>query len=132
MDIWSAGVIFLCLLSRRYPYFPLADHDEMALVHIAGLFGAEEVRKAARESGRVEVTEFPHVARRERVEEACAPLLGGPAAGPEEERMRENALGLLGGMLTLDPRERLSAKDALGHPFISDVSDEDGPDPPAF
>ncbi|CAN0247541.1 unnamed protein product, partial [Discosporangium mesarthrocarpum] len=59
--MWSAGVIFLCLLSRRYPLFPHADNDMMALVQVAALLGAGEVRSAASRCGKklVEFLERP-------------------------------------------------------------------------
>ncbi len=153
MDVWSAGVILLCLLSRRYPVFPSADTDEMALVQIAQLLGGggggggggpDELVRAARESGRCHIAEFPRLQppRRSgggeggggsRLEELCAPLLGGGgafgaagaragagAACDEEERTaQKDALGLLKGLLKVDPRERLSAEDALSHPFVA-------------
>lgn len=145
MDVWSAGVILLCLLSRRYPVFPSADTDEMALVQIAMLLGgADGIIRAARESGRCHIAEFPSVRQPGRVggggsggvcggsrlKELCAPLLGGGGGGGgdgtvacdrEEEKARADALGLLEGMLTVDPRERLTAKEALMHPFVADA-----------
>lgn len=135
MDVWSAGVILLCLLSRRYPVFPSADTDEMALVQIAQLLpgGSEEIVRAARKSGRCHIAEFPssQQPRRgggggSRLEELCAPLLGGGGAAAaacdeEEGRARADALSLLKGMLKVDPRERLSAKGALVHPFVAEA-----------
>ena len=154
MDVWSAGVILLCLLSRRYPVFPCADSDEMALVQIAMLLGgADEIIRAALESGRCRIAEFPSVRQlgratgggggggsggggggASRLEELCAPLLGGGGGGDgdgsagagaacdeEEKKARADALGLLEGMLKVDPRERLTAKDALMHPFVADA-----------
>lgn len=149
MDVWSAGVILLCLLSRRYPVFPSADTDEMALVQITQLLGSsDELVKAARDSGRCHITEFPSSqlqqqqrcggggdnslwgsdgSRGSRLEELCAPLLCGggavvaAACGEEEVKAREDALELLKGMLKVDPRERLSAKDALMHPFVAEA-----------
>ncbi|CAM9866699.1 unnamed protein product [Ectocarpus fasciculatus] len=157
VDVWSAGVILLCLLSRRYPVFPAADTDEMALVQIAQLLGgSDELVKAARDSGRCHITEFPSsqlqqqqqqqqqqqrcggaggsgswgsdYGRASRLEELCAPLLcgGGAAAAAaayseDEVKARRDALSLLKGMLKVDPRERLSAKDALKHPFVAEA-----------
>lgn len=145
MDVWSAGVILLCLLSRRYPVFPSADNDEMALVQIAQVLGgADEIIRAARESGRVHIAEFPFARKAgradggrdgaSRLEELCAPLLGGvggsgdngaagarAACDEEEEKARADALSLLKGMLKVDPRERISAKDALMRPFVADA-----------
>lgn len=121
VDVWAAGVILLCLLSRRYPLFPSADNDEMALVQISALLGADEIRSAARTSGRCEITEFPSTAiRRGSVEGLCAPLLGGVPCDEEEGRARANALCLVKGMLKVNPTERLSAQEALVHPFVGE------------
>lgn len=111
----------MCLLSRRYPVFPSADTDEMALVQIGTLCGIEQIQQAARESGRFDIVEFPAMVRRGSFEGLCAPLLGGPAVDSGEANMRRNALSLVQGMLCVDPRHRMTAKDALEHPFVSDA-----------
>jgi len=47
VDIWSSGVILLCLLSRRYPFF--RAHDDMsAMAQIVGLFGSSKCVEAAK------------------------------------------------------------------------------------
>lgn len=46
IDIWSAGVVLLTLLSRRFPFFNSRD-DVDALVELATIFGVEEMKKAA-------------------------------------------------------------------------------------
>ncbi len=50
VDIWSAGVIFLCVLSGRYPFFR-AHNDLSALTQIISLLGSEHCSKAANEYG---------------------------------------------------------------------------------
>ncbi|XP_019627488.1 PREDICTED: cell division cycle 7-related protein kinase-like [Branchiostoma belcheri] len=47
VDIWSAGVIFLSLLSGRYPFFRAKD-DMQALAQIIALMGSREVASAAK------------------------------------------------------------------------------------
>ena len=47
IDIWSAGVIFLCLLSGKYPFFR-ASNDNVAIMEIASLFGTERCIKVAK------------------------------------------------------------------------------------
>ncbi|KAH3682461.1 hypothetical protein WICPIJ_006554 [Wickerhamomyces pijperi] len=46
IDIWSAGVVLLTLLSRRFPFFNSKD-DVDALVELTTIFGVEEMKKAA-------------------------------------------------------------------------------------
>ncbi len=51
MDIWSAGVIFLSLMSGRYPFFK-ADDDLSALAQIISVVGSQEMIDAARTYGK--------------------------------------------------------------------------------
>ena len=51
VDIWSAGVIFLSLLSGRYPFFR-ANDDLTALAQIVSTFGSESVKDAAKACGK--------------------------------------------------------------------------------
>ena len=48
--MWSAGVIFLCILSGRYPFFKA--HDDMsALAQIVSLMGSKATADAAETFG---------------------------------------------------------------------------------
>ena len=40
LDIWSVGVILLCIMSQRYPFFHSTNDDE-ALIEIAHIVGAQ-------------------------------------------------------------------------------------------
>ena len=51
VDIWSAGVIFLSLLSGRYPFFR-ANDDMTALAQIISIMGSDAVKQAAAACGR--------------------------------------------------------------------------------
>ncbi|XP_065916920.1 cell division cycle 7-related protein kinase-like isoform X2 [Dysidea avara] len=51
VDIWSAGVILLCLLSGKYPFFKAHD-DLTAMMQIVSLMGTKECEDAARQFGK--------------------------------------------------------------------------------
>ncbi len=51
VDIWSAGVIFLSILSGRYPFFKAPD-DMTALAQIISVAGVEVVQDAAKAIGK--------------------------------------------------------------------------------
>lgn len=46
LDIWSAGIILLCFLTRRFPFFNSNDDTE-ALVEIAAMFGRRKMERCA-------------------------------------------------------------------------------------
>lgn len=46
LDIWSAGIILLCLLTRRFPFFNSNDDTE-ALAEITAIFGKRKLEKCA-------------------------------------------------------------------------------------
>jgi serine/threonine protein kinase len=50
LDIWSAGVILLCILSGRYPFFNAPD-DLTALAEIAAVCGSDELVNAGLDMG---------------------------------------------------------------------------------
>ena len=52
VDIWSVGVIFLCILSGNYPFFKAQD-DNTAIMQLISLFGVESVRKNAHKHGKL-------------------------------------------------------------------------------
>ena len=51
VDMWSAGVIMLCMLSRRYPFFKAKD-DMESLAQIVTMFGAPSVKRMAKTIGK--------------------------------------------------------------------------------
>lgn len=50
LDIWSAGVMLLTLLGRRFPFFNSTD-DVEALMEITNIFGLNEMKKCAKLHG---------------------------------------------------------------------------------
>ncbi|KAJ1958224.1 Cell division control protein 7 [Linderina pennispora] len=114
IDIWSAGVILLCFLTRRFPFFQSTDDTE-ALLEIAVLYGRLEMERAAVALGRTFLTNIPTVKDRGiRFESLIkAYNLDGFLVMPPE------AYDLLRRLLALTPDKRITAAEALEHPFIT-------------
>lgn len=113
LDIWSAGVILLTLLTRRYPFFHSSD-DYDAIVEIANIFGNEEMAGAAKLYGRKWNCNVPSVP----VKHVTWPVLCeklNPSIVPE---IPEECYDLLKECLNLNFEKRITARNALKHAFI--------------
>lgn len=118
IDIWSAGVILLTILSRRFPFFNSAD-DVEAMIEIATIFGQKRMKLAANLHGCMFESTIPTIGT------------GGFDLGKiimwstvreekdrpfsEEERV---AVDFLARCLELDPSKRFSAEEALSHDLL--------------
>nr|XP_040144917.1 cell division cycle 7-related protein kinase isoform X5 [Ictidomys tridecemlineatus] len=58
IDMWSAGVIFLSLLSGRYPFYKASD-DLTALAQIMTIRGSRETIQAAETFGKMDLGTWP-------------------------------------------------------------------------
>ena len=127
IDIWSAGVILLTILSKRFPFFNSAD-DVEAMIEISTIFGIRKMKTCAYIHGTSFETNIPTIGSggfnlekiilwstcRNSEGEAQKPLT------PEEKL----AVSFLEKCFELDPVKRISAEDALLHPFLKeDVGD---------
>lgn len=118
IDIWSAGVILLTILSRRFPFFNSAD-DVEAMIEIATVFGSKKMRSAGQLHGCAFETNIPTIGQsgfdlgkiimwstvRTETNSPFTP----------EERV---AVDFLTRCMDLDPSRRISAEEALGSEFL--------------
>jgi casein kinase II subunit alpha len=119
MDVWAAGVILLEILSQKLHVFDAGDNEHQldSIVDVVGgrpmLAWADKYRvrlaaplrdKLALAHGVSLETLVPYARRRFR---------------------DRDALDLVAKMLTVDHKERITAMDALAHPFFQAVRDAD-------
>eukprot|EP00802_Teleaulax_amphioxeia_P011509 Tamp_11542.p1 GENE.Tamp_11542~~Tamp_11542.p1 ORF type:complete len:408 (+),score=87.83 Tamp_11542:459-1682(+) len=113
IDIWSAGCIMAELLNRR-PLFPGADYVKQLeyIINYVGTptkedidatSGNERASKYAASLGNGSVNNIPHYFA----------------------NCNAQAVDLLCKMLTFNPKNRISAAEALEHPYLADVRDRD-------
>ena len=132
IDIWSAGVMLLTVMCRRFPFFNSAD-DVEAMIEIATMFGTRRMRSCALLHGSVLETSIPTIGDKgfslEKIVlwATCrgADAKGTPATLPKDEAQ---AVKFLEKLLELDPRKRLSAQQALGHEFLNESGEDSADD----
>ncbi|XP_026790972.2 mitogen-activated protein kinase 14B isoform X2 [Pangasianodon hypophthalmus] len=116
VDIWSVGCIMAELLTGR-TLFPGTDHiDQLKLIMLlVGTPGPELLMKISSESARNYINSLPHMPKRN-----FADVFIG--ANPL-------AVDLLEKMLVLDTDTRITASEALAHPYFAQYHDpEDEPE----
>ncbi|KAH0794063.1 CMGC family protein kinase [Histomonas meleagridis] len=111
IDIWSAGVILLSIITHRYPFFKSPD-DLTALCEISVIFGTQKLHETARECGRK--IKFPKEIEPLNLREMCYGL----NAYINELELDESVFDLLEKMLEPRPSQRITAEQALNHPFL--------------
>lgn len=108
IDNWSAGVILLSFLSGRYPFFMSPD-DVTSLAEIAAIAGSEEIVQVGHALGK-RIHFRQQIPKTEWID-LCTNLNRDRDFPPE-------AYDLLSSLLRIDPYCRLTAREALRHPFL--------------
>ncbi|PGH00468.1 CDC7 protein kinase [Blastomyces parvus] len=121
IDIWSAGVILLTLLGRRFPFFNSAD-DVDAMIEIASIFGARRMKAAAALHGQVFETNLPTIGEKGYSWEKIVLWSSCVEQLTESEKQATRFLSML---LELNPSKRPTAKEALRHEFFTHPETED-------
>jgi len=133
IDIWSAGVILLTILSKRFPFFNSAD-DVEAMIEIATIFGHKKMKSCAYLHGAVFETNIPTIGNGGFTLEKI--ILWSTCRNDGGENSKPltkdelDAVKFLGRCFELDPARRISAQQALEHSFLkedqeTEVEDED-------
>ncbi|KAG5917870.1 hypothetical protein E4U61_002359 [Claviceps capensis] len=117
IDIWSAGVILLTILSKRFPFFNSAD-DVEAMIEIATIFGSKRMKAAGLLHGCVFETNIPTIGQQGFTIEKI--ILWSTCRTDDKPLTKEEKLAIrfLERCLELDPTRRITAEQALEHPFL--------------
>ncbi|KAJ7075116.1 kinase-like domain-containing protein [Mycena belliarum] len=116
IDLWSCGCIFAEMISG-IPLFRGKDNNDQ-LLHIMKILGTpshQQLSKMLKDSPEIVLKDFPPMPKAN-----LAQVI--PKASPL-------ALDLLERLLKFDPSERLSAADALSHPYFTETANT-APNPP--
>ena len=126
IDMWAVGVILLSIMTRRQVFFVSGD-DQEALEEIACLTGNEDIAAVARAFGR-KVTfsaERPRRTWKEIVTSLSRGFGPGGVTGLQPDSTvppwPDAMYHLLAQLLEVNPIHRLTAADALQHPFFHDI-----------
>ena len=131
IDVWSAGVILLTILSQRFPFFNSAD-DVEAMIEIASIFGQRRMRACALIHGAVFDCNIPTVGEKgyplEKLVVWATCRANDPGGDTELDPGEKAAIKFLERCLELDPRKRISAEEALEHSFLKESGETEEAD----
>lgn len=117
IDIWSAGVILLTIMSKRFPFFNSAD-DVEAMIEIATIFGTKRMKAAGLLHGCAFETSIPTVGQQgfsmEKIILWSTCRTDDKPLTPDEKL----AVRFLERCMELDPSRRITAEQALEHEFL--------------
>ncbi|KPM37259.1 Cell cycle serine/threonine-protein kinase hsk1 [Neonectria ditissima] len=117
IDIWSAGVILLTIMSKRFPFFNSAD-DVEAMIEIATIFGSKRMKAAGLLHGCAFETSIPTVGQQgfsmEKIILWSTCRTDDKPLTPDEKL----AVRFLERCMELDPSRRITAEQALEHEFL--------------
>jgi cell division control protein 7 len=122
IDVWSVGVILLTMLSRRFPFFHSAD-DIDALLEITTIFGRKKMRETSLLHGQVFETNVPSYSEGghslEKIILWCTGRTGDKTQPKRElDEEEKEAVQFLYRLLECNPAKRITATEALEHPFL--------------
>jgi len=123
IDVWSCGIILLTLLSKRFPFFHSAD-DIDAFIELCCIFGKKRMKDTALLHGQIMQTNVPTLSDNghgwEKILLWCTGRSKKGADGRGGLTREElEAVEFLKLCLELDPARRITAEEALQHPFLA-------------
>ncbi|KAL1138645.1 hypothetical protein AAG570_008707 [Ranatra chinensis] len=127
VDMWAVGVILLSILSGTHPFFRSPD-DVTALAEMITMFGSDKIKNVAK---KLSVSHLPILICQAGRNIVCSEDRRGLDLKKVCEMSRraknlrdsfpDEAFELLYRLLDVDPTTRITAEEALNHPFITSV-----------
>ncbi|XP_023222663.1 cell division cycle 7-related protein kinase-like [Centruroides sculpturatus] len=121
VDMWAAGVIFLSLLTKKYPFFRASD-DLSSLAEITCIVGSKRLQQAALSIGKrvflsIQKPKVDFKLLCQRIQSIQRNSENVP--NEPENTIPESAYNLLGRLLDPNPLTRITAQQACAHQFIT-------------
>ena len=130
IDTWSAGVILLTFLTKRFPFFHSAD-DIDALLELTAIFGRKRMRDTALLHGQTLETNIPSYSD---VGHSFEKIILWSTDRSKRDRLgnrveelsndEKEAISFMERCFELNPQRRITAKEALMHPFVAKAGEE--------
>lgn len=123
IDVWSAGIMVLTILAKRFPFFQSSD-DIDAVIEMATIFGNVRMAKCALLHGQIFETNLPTITENGySLEKIVLWATDRNSRNSRGERINvdageKSAIDFMNQCLSLDPDQRISARAALEHPFL--------------